>query len=187
MTQNIFFASDYHFGHTATCTVFKGPDGVTPLRPFANAQEMDEEMIRRHNEVVKPSDKLYVLGDCAMKKEFLPLLGRLNGSKRLIRGNHDVFAINAYRQYFTEIYGVRVLEDMILSHIPLHPDCVTKRFRTNVHGHTHGNYMHDPAYMCVCVEWTNFAPISLEDLRLRIAAKKEWYANNTEDMPEPVG
>ena len=40
-----WFISDTHFGHDKTCTVFKGDDG-TPLRPFANAEEMDEEMVK---------------------------------------------------------------------------------------------------------------------------------------------
>src|SRR5205085_10097148 len=107
--SNVWLASDHHLGHEKTCTVFKGPDGVTPLRPFANAQEMDEELIRRHNEVVRPNDKVYFLGDVCINKKFLPLVERMNGSKRLIRGNHDIMKTSEYKKYFTEIYGVRVL------------------------------------------------------------------------------
>lgn len=141
-------------------------------------------MVKRWNSVVKPNSKVYHLGDVAMRKPHLTTMGRLNGSKRLIRGNHDVFAINAYRQYFTEIYGVRVLDDMILSHIPLHPDNITTRFQTNTHGHLHehrvmrevdGVRQIDPRYYSVCVEQLDFTPIALEDLRLKIKAQQDEY------------
>jgi calcineurin-like phosphoesterase family protein len=139
MTKDIWFISDTHFGHEACCTKFKRRDG-SPLRPFANADEMDEVMIERWNERVKPHDKVYHLGDVVINKKFLPLLARLNGKKKLIRGNHDIYQDHMYREYFESIYGVRVYVDkFIMSHIPLHPDSITKRFKVNVHGHYHAN------------------------------------------------
>lgn len=166
MTE-IHLISDTHFGHEKTCTTFKRNDG-TPLRPFASAEEMDEVMVERWNAVVRPHDKVYHLGDVVIHRRFLPILSRLNGKKRLIRGNHDIFPTKDYLTYFDEIYGVRVLPDMILSHIPLARDCITERFRVNVHGHLHANTMNDPAYFCVCVEHTNYAPIHIDEVRKRI-------------------
>ena len=165
---NIFLISDTHFGHEKTCTTFHGPDGKY-LRPFANAEEMDEAMVARWNDVVRsPSDKVYHLGDVTIKKKFLPILDRLNGKKRLIRGNHDIFDTKEYAKYFGEIYGVRVLDDMILSHIPLALECITERFHANVHGHTHANVMKNYRYVSVCVEQTNYAPQPIEVVRRRI-------------------
>ena len=192
MSANIFFISDTHFGHEKTCTTFKRNDG-TPLRPFVNAQEMDEELIRRWNEVVKEQDKVYHLGDVVINEKFLPLIGRCNGSKRLIRGNHDIFKTKKYMQYFKEVYGVRVLEDMILSHIPLHSDSITERFNINVHGHYHANIVQrkvfvrhpskllieeiqpDPLYYNVSVEQIDYRPIELSELRERIRLMRETY------------
>jgi calcineurin-like phosphoesterase family protein len=139
---------------------------------------MDEEMVRRWNEVVNPYDKVYHLGDVVINKKHLPTLSRLNGKKRLIRGNHDIFPTKIYGQYFDEIYGVRVLSDMILSHIPLHRECITDRFATNVHGHVHANEMMlgsepDPRYLPVCVEHTDYRPLSLDEVRERIKSRKE--------------
>jgi calcineurin-like phosphoesterase family protein len=196
MSGNIFFISDTHFGHEATCTRFKRTDG-SPLRPFENAQEMDEEMIRRWNEVVRENDKVYHLGDVVMSEKHLPTLGRLIGSKRLVRGNHDIFKTRKYLEYFKEIYGVRVLEDMVLTHVPLHPESVTQRWATNIHGHLHANIVTkevyvcsgqrwddgsdgyetqpDPLYMSVCVEQVDYRPIELSELRARIQERREKY------------
>lgn len=173
--SNTFIISDTHFGHEKCCTVFKRADG-SPLRPFANADEMNDEMIRRWNAVVRPHDKVYHLGDVVINKRYLPLLHQLNGKKRLIRGNHDIFPTRVYLEYFDEIYGVRVLDDMILSHIPLARDSITDRFNVNVHGHTHAAEMINPdttdrvdyRYMNVCVEHTDYTPIAIDVLRDKI-------------------
>lgn len=172
--SNIFFISDTHFGHEKTCTVFKMPDG-SPLRPFANAEAMNEQLVTRWNSVVAHNDKVYHLGDVVINKKFLPIMERLNGSKRLIRGNHDVMKLPEYRKYFTEIYGVRVLDGMILSHIPLHRESVVPRMGVNVHGHLHGEDIPDGAYFNVSVEQINFTPIELSELRIKIKQKQDKY------------
>ena len=174
---NVFFISDTHFGHEKTCTVFKRGDG-TLLRPFSSAEEMNEEMVRRWNEVVRPDDKVYHLGDVTINHKNLPILDRLNGNKRLIRGNHDTAKTKTYMKYFGEIYGVRVLEKFILSHIPLHVDSITSRFNTNVHWHTHANYIDHPGYFCVCVEQIDYRPIEMTELLQKIAEKKSNYMTN---------
>lgn len=184
MSGNIFFISDLHLGHEKCCTTFKRKDG-TSLRPFANAQEMDEEIVWRWNEVVKDSDKVYNLGDVVINKKNLTTLHRLNGSKRLIRGNHDIFKTKDYAPYFKEIYGVRVLEDMVLSHVPLHPESVTERWNVNVHGHLHANQVElrdrkgnpypDPLYFNVSIEQIDYRPIELSELRQKIKERREEY------------
>lgn len=163
---NIFLVSDTHFSHEGVCKFLRN-DG-SKLRPWNTAAEMDEELVKRWNSVVKPNDKVYHLGDVVIKKPALAIMDRLNGSKRLIRGNHDIFSTKYYLRYFKEVYGVRVLEDMILSHIPLHPESVTKRYKTNVHGHLHANDLGSPVHLCVCVEQTDFTPISIEEVRKKI-------------------
>lgn len=164
--SNHFLISDTHFGHSNIIT-FKRADG-TPLRDFKTVEDMDEHMVERWNSVVKPSDCVYHLGDVVINRRCLPTVGRLNGRKKLVRGNHDLFKLKDYTPYFEDVYGVYVLKDMILSHIPLHPECITTRFGTNVHGHLHSNVMKDPKYISVCVEQINYTPISLEELKLKI-------------------
>lgn len=167
----VWFASDHHFGHEKTCTVFKRDDG-SPLRPFANAEEMDETMIRLHNERVKPKDKCYFLGDVVIARKSLAILDRLNGDKVLIKGNHDIFKLGDYTKHFRDIRGYHVMSGLILSHVPVHPDSI-ERFGCNVHGHLHFRRVMkddkiDSRYFNVSVECVDFAPISLEELRARI-------------------
>lgn len=189
--SNRFVISDTHFGHTNSWQLFKRPDG-SPLRPFSSTEEMDEAMIERWNAKVQPHDVVYHLGDVVINRKFLHLVKRLNGKKRLVRGNHDIFKDQDYRDVgFDSLYGVRVFTDkFILSHIPLHPDCITHRFKVNVHGHLHANevmrtrtnMVHgtmtglvtepDPRYLCVSVEHTNYEPLSFEEVDDRIA--KRW-------------
>ena len=185
--MNRFVISDTHFGHTNSWEKFKLADG-SPLRPFTSTEEMDETMIERWNAKVKPGDTVYHLGDVVINKKYLNLVSRLNGRKILIRGNHDIFKDEDYREVgFEQIHGVRVFVDkFILSHIPLHPDCVTERFKVNVHGHLHANeimrtrtnmvhgYMTglvtepDPSYLCVSVEHTNYEPLHFDEVQARI-------------------
>ncbi len=104
--MTIWLISDTHFGHENII----GYCG----RPFANAAEMDEAMVERWNAAVKPSDKVYHLGDVTMKKQGLAVVRSLHGRKRLIRGNHDIFDTKDYLAAgFQEILGVRVLANLV--------------------------------------------------------------------------
>lgn len=183
----VFLVSDTHFGHAGVCR-FTRNDGVTKLRPWDDPHEMDEAMIERWNETVRPNDKVYHLGDVVINRKSLPTLARLNGDKVLIRGNHDIFRDDEYRKYFRELRAYHVMNGMILSHIPVHPESLG-RFGVNIHGHLHANRVMkprgvnvktgeilysdeiDPRYWCACVEQTDFTPILFEDAIKRIEAQ----------------
>lgn len=169
----VWLVSDTHFGHAGVCRFLR--DDGTKLRPWDNPQEMDEELIERYNKRVKPNDKCYFLGDVVINRKSLPTLARLNGDKVLIRGNHDIFRDDEYRKYFRELRAYHVMNGMILSHIPIHPESLG-RFGTNIHGHLHSNRVKidnviDTRYHCVCVEQTDFAPILFEEVIKRIEAE----------------
>ena len=169
-----FLVSDTHFGHAGVCKFLRN-DGVTKLRPWDTPEEMDEFMVAAWNERVRPNDKVYHLGDVVINRRHLATLGRLNGDKVLIKGNHDIFKLEDYTRYFRDIRGYHVMNGMILSHIPVHEESLG-RFGTNIHGHLHSNRVMkdgvvDPRYHCVCVEQTDFAPILFEDVVKRILAE----------------
>ena len=178
---SVFLVSDTHFGHKGVCH-FTRNDGVTKLRPWDTPEEMDEAMIAKWNERVKPTDKVYHLGDVVINRRALPTLARLNGDKVLIRGNHDIFPDDEYRKYFRELRAYHVMNGMILSHIPIHVESLG-RFGTNIHGHLHASRVMlsgfngkqtdivDTRYHCVCVEQTDFAPILFEEVLARIEAE----------------
>ena len=174
----VFLVSDTHFGHLGVCK-FMGPDGVTKLRPWDSPEEMDEEMVKRWNETVRPNDKVYHLGDVVINRKALKTLSRLNGDKVLIKGNHDIFRLEDYTPYFRDIRAYHVMNGCILSHIPVHESNLG-RFGTNIHGHLHahrvmkmdyGREIVDPRYHCVCVEQTDFRPILVEDVFKRIVSE----------------
>ena len=149
-----------------TCSVFKREDG-SPLRPFSCVEEMDEFMVKAWNERVKPNDKVYHLGDVAIAKKSLNVLSRLNGDKVLIRGNHDIFKLKDYSIHFRDIRAYHVMNGLLLSHVPIHPNCMEK-FGTNIHGHLHINKIEDPRYYNVCVEHTEYAPVLFEHVCKKI-------------------
>jgi len=170
---NIFLISDTHFSHAGVCT-FTEADGVTKIRPWTDPDEMDEELVKRWNSVVRPQDKVYHLGDVVIKEKALNIMYRLNGDKVLIRGNHDIFDDKSYNKHFRSLRGCHVLDGMIMTHIPIHSDSMG-RFKVNIHGHLHTNQVMlegkpDPRYFSVCVERIDYTPISLEDIKKRIAS-----------------
>jgi calcineurin-like phosphoesterase family protein len=178
---SVFLVSDTHFGHKGVCH-FTRNDGVTKLRPFDTPEEMDEFMVKAWNDRVRPTDKVYHLGDVVMSRKSLAIMRRLNGDKVLIRGNHDIFKDTDYREHFRELRAYHVMNGMILSHIPIHSESLG-RFGVNIHGHLHANRVMLPGfngkitdivdvrYHCVCVEQTDFAPILFEDVIKRITAE----------------
>lgn len=176
---NIFLCSDHHFGHESMMK-FTRADGVTPLRSFEDATHMNEYMVMQHNREVTPSCKVYFLGDLAMHKKFLPIIGRMNGEKVLIKGNHDLAPTSEYLKYFKDIRGTHQLEGLLLSHIPVHPNSLG-RWKGNVHGHLHSNVVTigdtsitDPRYYNVSMEQLDdYTPVSLEELKLQIKNRLE--------------
>lgn len=160
--MTIWLVSDTHFSHSAII----GYCG----RPFANADEMDDAMIARWNDTVKPSDHIYHLGDVAMKVDVMRrIVPLLNGHKRLIRGNHDIFKTKDYiKAGFEEIHGMRVFDDVVLTHVPIHERSLKQRWLGNIHGHIHEQPSFGPRYLNISVEQTDYTPISLDEARVRL-------------------
>ena len=77
-----FITSDQHFGHQSIISLCN--------RPFKSVDEMNNHMVHKWNSAVRPADTVYHLGDLFwhidVAKRILP---RLNGTIRLIKGNHD--------------------------------------------------------------------------------------------------
>lgn len=175
-----FVISDTHHGHKGSCKFLNNRQ--EPLRPWDDPDEMDRDMIEFWNDTVSDEDVIWHLGDVVINRRYLSLiLPQLRGRKRLIGGNHDIFKLSDYLPHFEDIKGVAMLRqhgaerpDIVLSHIPLHIDTVS-RFGTNVHGHYHANVINDPAYLCVSVEQTNYRPISIDEVRERIARNNREY------------
>lgn len=79
----IYVTSDLHFGHNQ-------PFLYEP-RGFTNIQEHDETIIKNWNEVMRPEDEVFVLGDTMLNDNIhgINMWNQLNGLKYVVRGNHD--------------------------------------------------------------------------------------------------
>lgn len=173
-----FICADMHLGHRSIIK-FLRPDG-SKERPWDNVEEMNEALIANWNSVVRPKDTVIVLGDFVINRSALPLAARLNGTKELVMGNHDTMRAEEYLVYFKKLHGVKVFDDYVMSHIPLHPASVIPRHKGCVHGHTHNNIVteslfhnrsgyyydsQDPRYVCVSMEQINYTPVAWEEIK----------------------
>lgn len=167
--SNVFLISDTHFGHENMYR-FTMEDGTRVRQEFANATEGDQKMIDNWNNVVKPVDKVYHLGDVFINRKARFILEALNGKKVLIKGNHDIFDLDNYVPYFKDIRAYHILDRIILSHIPIHKDSLV-RVKGNIHGHLHRHKVLDKSgqpdvlYRSVCVEHINYTPIEFSELK----------------------
>lgn len=179
--SNTFVVSDTHFGHAGVCRFLD--DSGNKIRPWTDPDEMDADMIEAWNSVVRPKDKVYHLGDVVINRKALPTLHKLHGDKVLIKGNHDIFRLEEYSRYFRDIRAYHVMNNILFSHIPVHPES-QGRFVANVHGHLHqrrvmrkskwlGKDEIDPFYFNASVECIDFRPIALEELYIRLAAQQD--------------
>jgi calcineurin-like phosphoesterase family protein len=158
---------------------------------------MDEKLIEYHNAFVKPSDHVSFLGDVTtvrggrvQQEWFIKTVKRFNGHKRLYLGNHDHFPIRTYIEAgFEKIYGTwRNERNIIFSHIPIHPASMGSAI-ANVHGHIHNSQSEASfppvmridknqkvtykPYVNICVEVTNYHPITLDEVINRINQAKD--------------
>lgn len=164
MTSNIFIVSDTHFGHENILN-FTDNSG-NKIRSFYDIHHMNELMVENWNKTVNDGDIVYHLGDVYFGKghEVLP---RLKGRKRLIVGNHDNPKSEHILKHFQKVMVWRMFPEFnfVLSHVPLHHSTFEYKNLKNVHGHIHQNIIDDPRYINVCVEHTNYTPISIEEIK----------------------
>lgn len=174
MTKQIWFTSDTHFGHQ---NVIKYSN-----RPWWSVNAMNDGMIERWNSLVKPEDSVYHLGDfCLTVKVDLidEWLGQLNGTIRLIRGNHDNWTkrydrlknkhkikwIKEYAERWFVVDGVKY--KFVLCHFPMMFWHMSHHGSIHLHGHCHGNANHlnkDVRRMDVGVDCNNWYPVLLENV-----------------------
>ncbi|WP_210036113.1 metallophosphoesterase [Methylobacterium sp. PvR107] len=80
----IYFTADTHFGDPHILRHRRGR--------FGSVEAHDEALVAGWNAVVGPEDSVWHLGDFAAhasRAHCAAIFARLNGTKRLVRGNHD--------------------------------------------------------------------------------------------------
>lgn len=162
LRPRIFAISDLHLYHKNILKFTMG-DG-TKLRPFNTLEEMHNTIIHNWWHTVRDIDHVYVVGDVTFHTDGLKILKLLPGHKRLVLGNHDKLKMAEYHTVFEKIYGVRQVNGVWLTHVPMHQGSVDNpRVKFNIHGHLHGHKIKHQKYINVSVECVNYTPLDITD------------------------
>lgn len=188
--MSVFFCADTHLGHANIVKYAQRPElrprDLDPLGGWASQQtkelrahQMNERLIAKWNERVKPGDHVYFLGDfccygnergeSGSKTKAREWLERLNGTVTFILGNHD--HNNTVRHGLACAYmqagGLTLYLVHNPAHEPKHPyvDAV-------VHGHVHTAWKVTSRphggkiipYVNVGVDVCKYAPVALNEL-----------------------
>ena len=159
--KQAFFIADLHLSHR---NILKYSNKE---RPFDTLEEHDQYIIDTINETVNKNDTLYILGDLAFGKDALNYVRQLKvQNKVLVLGNHDKYPMVYYNAVgFNKIYGMLRYKEFILTHAPIHPCQLEKRYSANIHGHLHTYDVDDPRYFNVNIDRLGFKPVSTAVIR----------------------
>ena len=142
--MDYYISSDHHFNHQ---NILKYS---AEQRKCNDLEEMHEELISRHNSVVKPNDICYFLGDFSFSKNpdiIYSHFSRLNGKIRFIVGNHDAWIARVDFSKLKNIEWVKQYEEtkpykdlphLVLFHFPIEKFHRSNYGAIHSHGHSHG-------------------------------------------------
>lgn len=179
VSSKIFFTSDQHFGHESIIRFAN--------RPHSSLEEMDDDMIRKWNNVVPQDGLTFVLGDIGFcdKKRIIEIYSKLNGRKILIRGNHDTnYTDSVLHSIFDEIHDLiytRIKDEetskyiyMVLCHYPMFDWQGSFKGAWQLFGHIHTRVLTEfdtlktklfASQYDVGVDNNNFEPVSFKRLK----------------------
>ena len=174
MKGETFLISDTHWGHINILKFTDSKGNLIRGDKFSTVQEMNDCMYDNWQLHVKENDTVYHLGDVAFgpykQTDFAKKFRKLNGKKYLVVGNHDDIPWVVQEKLFDDVMMWRKLKShrMLLTHTPIHQSSLktyddgTKMI--NVHGHIHQVPSPTKNHRCACVEWTDYAPIHIDDV-----------------------
>ena len=180
--DRIWFTADTHFCHE-NIVRFSG-------RPFKNATEMNEEIIRRWNETVPEDGTVFHLGDFCLggSKDWNNIMRRLHGMIYLILGNHDFRNIKqpfmSLFEMVTQQMTIRVGgQSIILNHNPFLCYGGSYRDKWQLFGHVHSGPLSTtgldlprlkmlfPRQYDVGMDNNDFRPVSFAEVKAKIEAQ----------------
>ncbi len=171
----IYFTADTHFFHSNIIRLAN--------RPFPNLDSMHRTLIQYWNASVRPGDEIYILGDFMFQgsgADARQLLQKLNGTKYLIRGNHDKFLddgdfdVSAFA-WVKDYYALNYKKlKFVLFHYPILEWQGYFGDAIHLYGHVHNSgenpeqaerlrVLGNRAYH-VGVDENNFCPVSIEEI-----------------------
>jgi len=161
----IWFTADHHFNHA---NIIKYCN-----RPFSSVDEMNNELVRRWNEVIKPDDTVYHLGDFTLEgvETFYKFFMQLNGKILIIPGGHDYRWINSETLTYCADPLVSLKFDIgekhplviVLCHYPIFRWDRKHYGAWHLYGHVHNEKFVLPGFsLNVGVDCHNYYPVSLD-------------------------
>lgn len=157
-----WLTADLHLGHANII----GMCG----RPHISVEEMDADLIKSINDSVRDDDRLYILGDFALRQRrgVRKYREQINCKNvHLVLGNHDD---DVPKGLFASAERMIELTDEgrlhVLCHYPMRSWRGSNRGSFHFHGHSHGRGTPAARSLDVGVDCRNFAPISLSDARI---------------------
>ena len=174
-----WFTGDQHFNHN-NIIEYCG-------RPFWTWRDMNEVIIRKHNERVKPGHTVFHIGDFRMTSvgpNVHELMKMLNGNHVFIKGNHDKNnGLNTPLKYcIIETYGKRI----VLVHKP--EDCnfimgllgIDLGFCGHVHAIWQFKKVEYGDLINIGVDVWNYYPINMKQA---LKAYRNWKMGRIENNP----
>jgi calcineurin-like phosphoesterase family protein len=159
-----YFTSDEHYGHENIIGYCN--------RPFKNAEEMDDGIIRRHNSVVGEKDVVFHAGDFTLrnKTEAENYIRRLTGKKHIfIKGSHDYWNKELPQILEEKIDG----KHFVICHYAMRVWPRSHYGSFQFYGHSHGKLQPLLNQYDIGVDNNNFYPIALEDIMRKIGETKK--------------
>ena len=179
MGVKAYAIADLHLGHP----------GIIEYRNFATMEEHDDYVVAKINEVVNPTDYLYILGDVVITPVGYKALAKINCQNLiLVPGNHDgERAPIHYPAYVRTIgaYTRRLLpkhREVVFTHIPVHP-LTLDRWSFNIHGHLHTDTVPDYRYFCASCEQLDYKPIEMQTLRRLLEERLGMHRHDVVPVP----
>lgn len=137
-----WITSDLHFGHKNIMSFCP----QTRARFNNDVTNMNNMMVLEWNERVQAEDTVYILGDVAFMSgsDAGRMINRLNGTKILVRGNHDRKTLMdaTFRGAFAEVHDYLDINydghKVVMFHYPIAEWDQMHRGALHFHGHLHG-------------------------------------------------
>lgn len=165
--RKIWLTTDTHFRHHKM--IAKG------YRPA----DFEYRIEKNWNRLINPLDVVIHLGDviCGHDEDLSMINDRLNGTKILVRGNHDHGRSFTWfvDHGFASVCDGMTIGNIYLTHEPsvgLPPNCIV-----NVHGHLHSDghrddeYNLQPYHCLLSLEATDYHPVELHSFVQKHLAK----------------
>lgn len=169
--RKLWLTADEHYGHRRILQY--------QSRPFSTVEEMDDTLVRRHNEAVGSDDVVIHIGDFSFGKgeDFARVARKLNGTHFFMDGSHD----RSMREFFSrpEDFGgtgdrlfllPKLFEftfrrtKVVLCHYAMHSWWASHYPTSSVHfhGHSHGRFDSPKQAVDVGVDTNEFYPYEVE-------------------------